>query len=146
MQAIADDIVDSNRVSAFTAQGLTNVLWGFATLRYYPHSVLVAICEELHRRLHSISAQVGRCCSRLRRASAVQGGRAGAGCFAAPPLLCTRHEVIMSAGLPALLPPRCCARGMRSLRQQGCPAASRNSDCANVLSHVKHALVAELNT
>ena len=58
-QALAQDILDSGRVSAFTAQGLTNVLWGFATLRYHPHAVLAAICEELHRRIHSLSAQVG---------------------------------------------------------------------------------------
>ena len=59
VQAIADDIIDTGRVSAFTSQGLTNVLWGFATLRYYPHTVLVAICEELHRRVHTMNDQVG---------------------------------------------------------------------------------------
>ena len=99
MQVLANNIVDAGRVPAFTAQGLTNVLWSFATLRYYPHKVLVAICEELHRRIHTINAQVGLTTQ--------------------PPL----HGCIASL-LVAMLCPHCSAHGVSLLCEQRCPAAS----------------------
>ena len=104
VQALAQDILDSGRVSAFTAQGLTNVLWGFATLRYHPHAVLAAICEELHRRIHTLSAQVGPL--GFAPASTRLSGSRG----------CTEPLVAMRC-------PRCCAHSMRSLCRQSCPAA-----------------------
>ena len=101
-QALAQDILDSGRVSAFTAQGLTNVLWGFATLRYHPHAVLAAICEELHRRIHTLSAQVGPlgfATASARLLAEDAQAAAWLPCYA-PALLCTRHEVTVLAELP----------------------------------------------
>lgn len=56
-QALEDNIVGTGRTSKMTAQGLTNVLWGYATLRYYPHRALTAVCKELHRRVHTLQIQ-----------------------------------------------------------------------------------------
>ena len=42
-----------------TSQGLTNVLWSYATLRYFPRELLVAIAQELYERLPTLHVQVG---------------------------------------------------------------------------------------
>ncbi len=42
-----------------TSQGLTNVLWSYATLRYFPRRLLVAIAQELSDRIPMLHVQVG---------------------------------------------------------------------------------------
>lgn len=42
-----------------TSQGLTNVLWSYATLRYSPRDLLVVIAQELYERLPMLQVQVG---------------------------------------------------------------------------------------
>ena len=48
---------NGDRSPRLTSQGLTNILWGYATLRYYPHKVLQAVTQELHRRMATLGQQ-----------------------------------------------------------------------------------------
>ncbi len=57
VQACEETIINGNRTPKLTSQGLTNILWGYATLRYYPDKVLQAVTRELHRRMDSLGQQ-----------------------------------------------------------------------------------------
>ena len=59
MQILEEEIIASERVPKMTSQGLTNVLWSYATLRYFPRELLVAIAQELYERLPTLHVQVG---------------------------------------------------------------------------------------
>ena len=59
MQTLEEDILASERVPRMTSQGLTNVLWSYATLRYSPRDLLVVIAQELYERLPMLQVQVG---------------------------------------------------------------------------------------
>ena len=55
LQACEESI--SQRTLRLTSQGLTNILWGYATLRYYPGTVLQAVTLEFHRRMNTLGQQ-----------------------------------------------------------------------------------------
>ena len=57
-QAFEQDITRPQRLREFTSQALSNMAWSFATLRWYPETVLGAISTELHRRTDYLSVQV----------------------------------------------------------------------------------------
>lgn len=56
-QACEESIINGNRTPRLTSQGLTNILWGYATLRYYPDRVLQAVTRELHHRMDTLGQQ-----------------------------------------------------------------------------------------
>lgn len=58
-QVFEEDIRRPQRVRDFTSQALSNMVWSFATLRWYPEKVLEAISAELLRRMPYLSVQVG---------------------------------------------------------------------------------------
>ncbi|KAK9908644.1 hypothetical protein WJX75_000861 [Coccomyxa subellipsoidea] len=57
LRAFEQDITRPQRLREFTSQALSNMAWSFATLRWYPETVLGAISTELHRRTDYLSVQ-----------------------------------------------------------------------------------------
>jgi hypothetical protein len=58
MQAYERTVAKPERMRSMTHQGLTNILWSFATLRWYSQDVLDAIAKEFYNRLDLILVQV----------------------------------------------------------------------------------------
>ena len=58
VQVFEEDIARPQRVRDFTSQALSNMVWSFATLRWYPEKVLEAVSAELHRRNNRLTVQV----------------------------------------------------------------------------------------
>lgn len=56
-QVFERDIVRPQRLHRFASQALANIVWSFATLRWYPHAVLEAVTLELHNRLPILTMQ-----------------------------------------------------------------------------------------
>lgn len=57
VQVLEEDIVRPQRLQHFTSQALANILWSFATLRWYPIRVLESISSELNSRLATLNVQ-----------------------------------------------------------------------------------------
>ena len=57
LQACEDTVIARQRAPRLTSQGLTNILWGYATLRYYPEKILPILLGEMHSRVAGIGQQ-----------------------------------------------------------------------------------------
>ncbi|KAK9846558.1 hypothetical protein WJX81_006537 [Elliptochloris bilobata] len=57
MEAFEREVSRPDRLRRFTSQALSNILWSFATLRYYPTRAIDALCEAVWAVAHALNAQ-----------------------------------------------------------------------------------------